>query len=88
MLIVVTVLLHGIEAAKACTITGRSTEKPNGYGVVRGNVWPELITVGTAMRPMALGVVCGEGHDECKPAGVLGEIKRLQQEGGRTFRLA
>jgi hypothetical protein len=37
---------------KRCTITGRSTEKPNGYWVVSGNVWPELITVGTVMRPM------------------------------------
>jgi hypothetical protein len=33
-------------------MTLRSTEKPNGYWVVSGNVWPELITVGTVMRPM------------------------------------
>src|ERR1700693_1429529 len=37
---------------KRWTITGRSTEKPNEYCVVSENVWPELVTVGTVMRPM------------------------------------
>ena len=40
-------------------ITGRSTEKPNGYRVVSGNVWPELVTVGMVMRPMVSDMGCG-----------------------------
>ena len=50
---VIPLLLLGVEAAEAVwTITGRSTEKPNGYCVVRGNVEPEFVTAGTVMRPM------------------------------------
>jgi len=52
-------LLLGVESeAEAMhdhrALHGRSR---NGYWVVSGNVWPELITVGTAMRPMVSGMM-------------------------------
>ena len=49
---VMPLLMLASRLPKLCTVTGRSTEKPNGCRVVSGNVWPELTTVGTVMRPM------------------------------------
>jgi hypothetical protein len=53
-------------------VHGRSTERPNGYGMVRRNVWAELITVGTVMRPMvsdmgSRGKVHGPSADPFEP---------------------
>jgi hypothetical protein len=36
---------------------GTRTEKPNRYCVVNGNVWQELITEPTVMRPMVSDIV-------------------------------
>jgi hypothetical protein len=51
---------------KRWMITGRSTENPNGYCVVNGNVWPELMTVGTEMRPMVSDMKCGTGFERIR----------------------
>jgi len=37
--VALTLLLLGVEASEAMDDHGRSTEKPNGYCVVSGNVW-------------------------------------------------
>jgi hypothetical protein len=45
----------------------RSTEKPNGYRVVSGNVWPELTTAGTVMRPIVSDMGCGKTDSATAP---------------------
>jgi hypothetical protein len=46
--------------------------------VVSGNVWPELTTVGTVMRPMVSDMEGGEGSIECEAGAATSGCNRVR----------